>query len=70
MFIFTYNIAIFSCLPKTAATFCKVESLFAEKAGDLMAVAFFFELRDSVFAVFHTLGAAVVKIAPGAFFRR
>ena len=33
-----------------------------------MAVSLVFQLRDSVFAVFHTLGAAVVKVAARALF--
>ena len=45
-------------------------SLFAEEASNLVAVSFVFQLRDSVFAVLHTLGAAIVKIAARAFFRR
>ena len=46
------------------------DSLLTEEAGNLVAVPFVFQLRDSVFAVFHTLGAAIVKIAARALFRR
>ena len=50
--------------------YTSVIRLFAEEAGDLVSVSFVFQLRDSVFAVLHTLGAAIVKIAARAFFRR
>ena len=46
------------------------KNLFAEEAGNLVSVSFVFQLWNSVFAVLHTLGAAVVKIAARAFFRR